>query len=142
MKESHARSRHAAARKVYKMIGRARVAFLSSGLAYLAAAVSLTSPAFGQAQPAPKPDDHSAAYYAFAMAHLNAELAGAYGNRGEYVNKAIDYYQQAMKLDPGASYIGEELADFYIQAGQIERATQLANELIKANPGNPEAHKI
>src|SRR5437764_8174873 len=99
------------------MIRSARVAFLCSGLASMAA----VTPAFSQGQAGTKPDDHAAAYYAFAMAHLNGELASAYGNRGEYVNKAIDFYQQAMKLDPGASYIGEELADFYIQAGQIER---------------------
>jgi tetratricopeptide (TPR) repeat protein len=76
------------------------------------------------------------------MAHLYAELAGAYGNRGEYVNKAIDMYREAMKLDPSSSYIGEELADFYVQTSQLERATQLANDLIKANPNNPNAHKI
>jgi tetratricopeptide (TPR) repeat protein len=124
------------------MIGSARVASLSSVLAFFAAAVSLTPPAFCQDQTPAKPDGRAAAYYAFAMAHLNAELASAYGNRGEYVNKAIDYYQQAMKLDPGASYIAEELADFYMQAGQIERASQIANDLIKAHPDEAEAHKI
>jgi tetratricopeptide (TPR) repeat protein len=76
------------------------------------------------------------------MGHLYGELAGAYGNRGEYVNKAIDFYRQAMKIDPSASYIGEELADLYVQTGQLERATQQANELIRANPSNAAAHKI
>jgi hypothetical protein len=33
--------------------------------------------------------DKAAAYYNFAMGHLYAEMAAAYGNRGEYVNKAI-----------------------------------------------------
>jgi len=123
------------------MIRSGRLAVLCSGLACVAA----VTPAFCQAPAAPaanKPDTRAEAYYAFAMAHLNGELASAYGNRGEYVNKAIDFYQQAMKLDPDANYIAEELADFYIQAGQIERATQLANDLIKKNPDNGEAHKI
>jgi tetratricopeptide (TPR) repeat protein len=125
------------------MIVYARTALLSLGLAGVAAVI----PAFGQAQPAPPATasvsgDRAAAYYNFAMAHLNAELAGAYGNRGEYVNKAIDFYRQAMKLDPRSSYIGEELADFYVQAGQLERATALANDLIKANPDSVSAHKI
>ncbi|MGD1071339.1 MAG: tetratricopeptide repeat protein [Bryobacteraceae bacterium] len=125
------------------MIRSGHVAVVFSFLACVAA----VTPAFCQDQAAAppaanKPDNRAAAYYAFAMAHLNGELASAYGNRGEYVNKAIDFYQQAMKLDPDASYIAEELADFYIQAGQIERATQLANDLIKKNPDNGEAHKI
>ncbi len=104
------------------MIGYARGAFLSLGLACVIA----VTPAAGQAPQAGAPaakagPDRSQAYYAFAMAHLYAELAQAYGNRGEYVNKAIDMYRQAMQLD---------------------RATQLANELIKANPNNANAHKI
>ncbi len=79
------------------MIGYARSAFLSLVLA----SVTAVSPAFCQAPAAAaKPGDHASAYYSFAMAHLYAELAGAYGNRGEYVNKAIDMYKEAMKLDP------------------------------------------
>lgn len=126
------------------MNGYARTALISLGLACV-----LTSPmAFGQASlqtPTPsslKSDDRSSAYYNFAMAHLYGELASAYGNRGEYVNKAIDFYKQAMKLDPGASAIGEELAELYIQTGQLERATQQANDLVKTDPNNANAHKI
>jgi tetratricopeptide (TPR) repeat protein len=119
------------------MNGYARTALVSLGLVCF----STTPLAYGQAQPA-KADDHSSAYYNFAMAHLYGELASAYGNRGEYVNKAIDFYKEAMKLDPTASAIGEELAELYVQTGQMERATQQANELIKANPSNANAHKI
>ena len=120
------------------MIGHARAASLSVILACVSAVV----PVYGQAPAAPKTDDRAAAYYAFSMAHLYGELASAYGNRGEYVNKAIDFYKEAIKLDPNASYIGEELADFYLNTLQLERATQQANDLIKANPNNTNAHKI
>ena len=128
------------------MTGYARVAVVSLGLVCTFAA----TPAFSQAPAAGPPQssgvqasgDHSNAYYTFAMAHLYAELAGAYGNRGEYVNKAIDFYKQAMKLDPSSNYIGEELADFYIQTGQLERATQIANDIIKGSPNEANAHKI
>ena len=82
------------------------------------------------------------AYYDFAMAHLYAEMAGAYGNRGEYVNKAIDFYKQAIKADPSASYIAEELTEFYVQTGQLEKPLQEANDLLKANPANNDARKI
>jgi len=129
------------------MNGYARGAFLSVGLACatafspaLAFAQTPAAPASGASDKAAS--DKAQAYYAFAMAHLDAELAEAYGNRGEYVNKAIDMYRQAMKLDPDSSYIGEELADFYVHTSQLERATQLANDLIKANPNNANAHKI
>src|SRR5580693_1180123 len=64
----------------------------------------------------------AAAYYNFAMGHLYAEMAAAYGNRGEYVNKAIDHYQEALKLDPSATFLSEELTDLYIQSGQLARA--------------------
>jgi tetratricopeptide (TPR) repeat protein len=109
----------------------ARTALISLGLACVS-----------WAQAPVKKDDTSSAYYNFAMAHLYGEMASAYGNRGEYVNKAIDFYKQAMKLDPAASTIGEELAELYVQTGQLERATQQANELIKADPNNTNAHKI
>lgn len=108
------------------------------GLVCLAGPVLAQAPQTAAAQQ----PDRAAAYYAFSMAHLDAELAGAYGNRGEYVNKAIDFYKQAIKADPSASYIAEELAEFYVQAGQIDKATQEVNDLLKANPENNEARKI
>lgn len=118
-------------------------ALLASGLACF--------PVFAQAparQPLKEPvtpdqtAEHASAYYDFAMAHLYAELAGAYGNRGEYVNKAIDFYKEAIKADPSASYIAEELSEFYVQTGQLEKAMQQANDLLKANPANNDARKI
>jgi tetratricopeptide (TPR) repeat protein len=112
-------------------------ALLSFGLVCMSAI-----PAFAQAAPASQSQDHASAYYDFAMAHLYAELAGAYGNRGEYVNKAIDFYKQAIKADPSASYIAEELSEFYVQTGQLEKALQEANDLLKANPANTDARKI
>ena len=38
-----------------------------------------------------KAADKAAAYYNFAMGHLYAELSGAFGNRGDYTNKAIEH---------------------------------------------------
>ena len=120
------------------MIGQTRAAFLSIGLA----SVSFMTPAFSQTPPATQPDDRSGAYYDFAMAHLYGELAGAYGNRGEYVNKAIDMYRAAMKADPSSTYIAQELTEFYVQTGQLDKGMQEADNLLKANPSNNEARKI
>ena len=66
--------------------------------------------------PTSQPVDKAAAYYNFSMGHLYAELAGVYGNRSEYVTKAIDFYKQALKLDPGASFLFEELTDLIFKA--------------------------
>src|ERR1700680_1812252 len=78
-------------------------------LSFSLACFSAATPGFSQVPPAQvtasQPPDRSSAYYDFAMAHLYAELAGAYGNRGEYVNKAIDFYKSAIKTDPSAPYI-------------------------------------
>lgn len=129
------------------MIGQLRLKNLISAALLPVAPLCLALPAFAQA-PAAQPaaasqtPDRASAYYDFAMAHLYAELAGAYGNRGEYVNKAIDFYHQAIKADPTASYIAEELSEFYVQTGQIDKATQEATDLLKANPNNNEARKI
>ncbi|HTA43250.1 MAG TPA: tetratricopeptide repeat protein [Bryobacteraceae bacterium] len=117
-----------------------RAAFFSFGLA----CVWIVTPAFSQTPQAPanQPDDHASAYYDFAMAHLYGELAGAYGNRGEYVNKAIDMYRSAIKADPSNTYIAEQLTEFYVQVGQLDKALQEADSLLKANPANNEARKI
>jgi tetratricopeptide (TPR) repeat protein len=86
--------------------------------------------------------DKAAAYYNFAMGHLYAEMAAAYGNRGEYVNKAIEYYQSALKLDPSATFLSEELTDLYIQSGQLARAVTEAEDLLKQNPDNLDARRV
>ena len=106
--------------------------------------------AFSQAAPAAseknasdsKATDKAAAYYNFAMGHLYAELAGAFGNRSDYTNKAIDFYRQAMKFDPSASFLSEELTDLYIQAGRIKDAVSEAEDLLKQNPDNLEARRL
>jgi tetratricopeptide (TPR) repeat protein len=102
------------------------------------------SPVSAQSTPPEKTaaSDKSAAYYNFAMGHLYAELAGAYNNRSEYVNKAIDFYKQAMKLDPGAGFIFEELTDLYIQTGHLRDAVTEAQDLLKRSPDNVGARKI
>src|ERR1019366_1985800 len=86
-------------------------------------AVSLGCLMFGQT-PAetPKPDNKAGAYYNFAMGRVYAELAQAYGNKPDYLTKAIQHYQEALKLDPGASLVFEELTDLYIQTNHLRDA--------------------
>lgn len=76
------------------------------------------------------------------MGHLYAELAGAYGNRGEYLNKAIDNYREAMKDDPDASFIAERLSDLYLQAGRVKEAITDAEAVLRDRPNDLNARRI
>jgi tetratricopeptide (TPR) repeat protein len=100
--------------------------------------------ASGQAAPkaAPAPTDKAGAYYNFAMGHLYAELSAAYGNRGEYYTKAVDFYKQAAKLDPAATFLLEELTDLYVQGNQLKSAVAEAEELLKQNSENLSARRM
>ena len=95
-------------------------------------AVSLGGLLFGQAPvETPKPDTKAGAYYNFAMGRVYAELAQAYGNKPEYLTKAIQHYQEALKLDPSASLVFEELTDLYIQTNHLRDAITQADEMLK-----------
>jgi tetratricopeptide (TPR) repeat protein len=110
-------------------------------LPLLGFSVLLTVPAMAQTASNPKPDK-AAAYYNFAMGHLYGELAAAYGNRGEYLNKAIEHYKLALKYDPGSSLLFEELTDLYVQAGKVRDAVTEAEALIRQDPSNVTARRI
>jgi tetratricopeptide (TPR) repeat protein len=96
----------------------------------------------GAAKPAEKKTDKAAAYYHYSLGHLYGELAAQYNNRGEYLNKAIDNFRQAMKADPEASFIAEELSDLYIQSGRLREAVTDAEEAIKQNPNDLNSRRI
>jgi tetratricopeptide (TPR) repeat protein len=95
------------------------------------------------AQPAPGKDtDKAGAYYNFAMGRLYAQLAGSEGNKNDYVNKAIGHYKEALRLDPGANIIFEELTDLYIQTNRLADAVTQAEEVLKQNPDNLDARRM
>src|SRR5262249_13387625 len=108
----------------------------------LSTALLWSLPAAAQAPAAPPASDKAAAYYNFSMGHLYAELAGVYGNRGDYYTKAVEYYKQALKLDPSATFLLEELTDLYVQGNQLRSAVAEAEELLKQNPNNLQARRM
>lgn len=121
-----------------KLIGR----WLGTGL--IAAGTALT-PVNGQpADPAKKGalSDKSAGYFNYAMGHLYADLGATYNNRAEYLNKAIDFYKKAMKDDPSAGFLGEELSDLYIQTGRLREAVQESEGILKTNPNDLTARRV
>lgn len=82
------------------------------------------------------------AYYHFTLGHMYEEMASAYGNRFEYVNKAIDNYRLAMKEDPSATFLVEDIADLYRQSGRLREAVQEAEAALKANPNDLNARRV
>src|SRR5581483_4163346 len=101
---------------------------------------------FAQSGPAqtgtkPTPDNKAAAYYHFAMGRLYSELGQAEGSRDD-ITKAIQNYQEALKLDPTAHMIFDELTDLYIQTGRLRDAVTQAEDLLKANPDNLDARRM
>jgi tetratricopeptide (TPR) repeat protein len=110
--------------------------------------VALAAPsqqaAFAQqapAQPAAQADK-AGAYYNYSLGHLYAELAAAYGNRGEYFSKAAEAYRAALKADPKATFIAEELSDLYIQSGRLREAVLDAEDALKQNPNDLNSRRL
>ncbi|PYT18151.1 MAG: hypothetical protein DMG59_05295 [Acidobacteria bacterium] len=91
---------------------------------------------------AEKKVDRASAYYHYTLAHMYAELAGAYGNRGDYVTKAIENYKAAIKADPQTPLLSEELSELYIQAGRLREAQNDAEEALKQNPNDINARRL
>lgn len=86
--------------------------------------------------------DQAEAYYDFTLGHMYAELAGSYGNRGDYAAKAIEYYRAAMRLDPRTSFLADELADLYLQSQKIAEAVTEYQNALKKNPNDLTARKV
>ena len=99
--------------------------------------------AWAQPAPAAAQVDRASAYYHYTLAHMYAELAGAYGNsRGDYLNKAIENYKIAIKADPQTAMLAEELSDLYIQSGRLREGQSDAEDALKQNPNDINAHRL
>jgi tetratricopeptide (TPR) repeat protein len=84
----------------------------------------------------------AAAYYHYSLGHLYAEMAASYGNRSDYVNKAIENFRLAMKEDPDADFLVEDISDLYLSAGRVKDAVDEAQSALKANPNQLNAHRV
>src|SRR3984885_14648116 len=107
-------------------------------------AVAPSSPAksapAGTAAAAQKPD-RSAAYYHFGLAHMYEDMATNYG-RPEYATRAIEEYKLALDADPNSKYLNSGLAELYLRTGRVREAVLAAQEILKTEPNNLEAHKL
>lgn len=85
--------------------------------------------------------DHAAAYYHYTLAHLYEEQVTAYG-RSELANKAMEEYRLAIDADPSSEFLTSGLAELYVKTGRIRDAVLQAQDIIKRDPNNLEAHKL
>jgi tetratricopeptide (TPR) repeat protein len=95
----------------------------------------------GNSTPDAKKPDRSAAYYHFGLAHMYEEMATNYG-RPEYATRAIEEYKLALDADPGSKYLNSGLAELYLRTGRVRDAVLAAQEILKTEPNNLEAHKL
>jgi tetratricopeptide (TPR) repeat protein len=110
-----------------------------------AAAVAQQAPTATDSKPVIQPQirktDKAAAYYHYAMAHVYEEQVAIYG-RSELANKAIEEYRLAIDADPTSEYLTSGLAELYAKTGRIRDAVVEAQDILKRDPNNLEAHKL
>lgn len=107
--------------------------------------MAMAAAVWAQAQPAAgaaKTPDKAAAYYHYTLAHIYAELASDPRNGRDYLNKAIENYKEAIKADPSTPLLTEELSDIYIASGRFREAQSEAEDALKTNPNDVNAHRM
>src|SRR6266478_9532900 len=102
---------------------------------------SPTTDAKPSAQPPAHKIDKAAAYYHYAVAHMYEEQVAVYG-RSELATKAIEEYRLAIEADPSSEYLTSALAELYAKTGRIRDAVLEAQDILKRDPNNLEAHKL
>ncbi|MGA7525107.1 MAG: tetratricopeptide repeat protein [Acidobacteriaceae bacterium] len=126
-------------------------------LVCLLATVSLAPAAFAQGDsPAKTPkaaagngpesadqatDNRGSAYYHYMMAREYEEMATTLG-QSEYANRAIEEYKMALNGDPSSPFLNSHLAELYFRTGRIKEAINAAQDRIKQDPNDLEAHKL
>jgi tetratricopeptide (TPR) repeat protein len=119
-------------------------------IAVASVAVAQTSQR-SEASPEPKPAqptqpvqhkvDKASAYYHYTLAHMYEEMVTAYG-RSDLAAKATEEYRQAIDADPSSEFLTSALAELYVKTGRIADAVREAQDIIKRDPKNLEAHKL
>lgn len=85
--------------------------------------------------------DTAGAYYHYMMAHEYEEMATTLG-RSEYATRAIEEYKMALNADPSSKYLNSHLAELYFRTGHIREAIVAAQERVKQDPNDLDAHKL
>ena len=102
------------------------------------AAGSTSKPASASA---PRKTDRASAYYHYSVAHMYEDQFAVY-NRSDLATKAIEEYRLAIDADPTSEYLTSGLAELYAKTGRIRDAVLEAQDILKKDPDNLEAHKL
>ena len=62
--------------------------------------------------------------------------------RSDYANKAIEEYRAAIDNDPSSEFLNATLAELYAKTGRIRDAVLEAQDILKRDPNNVEAHRL
>jgi tetratricopeptide (TPR) repeat protein len=100
-----------------------------------------TSAAAAVKPAAPRKMDRATAYYHYTVAHLYEDQFAVY-NRSDLATKAIEEYRLAIDADPTSEYLTSGLAELYAKTGRIRDAVLEAQDILKKDPTNLEAHKL
>ncbi|HTS06058.1 MAG TPA: tetratricopeptide repeat protein [Candidatus Eisenbacteria bacterium] len=92
-------------------------------------------------QSTPRKVDKAAAYYHYTLAHMYEEMVTAYG-RSDLAVKATEEYRLAIEADPSSEFLTSALAELYVKTGRIADAVKEAQDIIKRDPKNLEAHRL
>jgi len=88
-----------------------------------------------------KTPDRAAAYYHYSLAHIYEELVSSYA-RSEFADKAIEEYKLAIASDPDSAYLTAGLAELYAKTGRIRDAVLEAQDILKRDSKNLDAHRL
>lgn len=133
-------------------LSRSRNAHLMSVATVALAAFACSFAAHGQntkapATPAPSAPsnstepDRAGGYYHYMLAHEYEDMANTYG-RPEYATRAIEEYKLALNADPTSKFLNSGLSELYFRTGHVRDAIMAAQEQIRKDPNNLEAHKL
>ncbi len=125
-------------------IGTTTLALAVFACAFPAQSQNASKPAPTAAPPAPtnsSEPDRASAYYHYMLAHEYEDMANTYG-RPEYATRAIEEYKLALNADPSSKYLNNGLAELYFRTGHVRDAILAAQDQIKKDPNNLDAHKL
>src|SRR5947207_9264833 len=131
-------SRRSSMKSIYSAIA---VLLVTASIYAQPPAASESKPAVPPTNSAPRKVDKAAAYYHYALGHMYEEQVAMYG-RSDLANKAIEEYRQAIDADPTSEYLTSGLAELYAKTGRIKDAVIEAQDILKRDPNNLEAHKL
>ena len=77
----------------------------------------------------------------YTVAHMYEDQFAVY-NRSDLATKAIEEYRLAIDADPTSEYLTSGLAELYAKTGRIRDAVLEAQDILKKDPNNLEAHGL